>query len=104
MIDRGESKRDAIFAWTSPLTLFAKSILLQHTLLLLCLWPLPYVWSNTALKTCSLGGAVRGAPSNMKNGDIFSYVLGTSYVKFEQFQTNGASGQTIKQNMTHLLQ
>ena len=51
-------------------------ILYICTLPLKSLLPLASVWSKTTLNT---------GPSNLKNVDRFSYVLGTSYANFQQF-------------------
>ena len=50
------------------------------------------------------GGQGRGRPSNLKNEDIFSYVLSTSHTILYNLQKNGASGGTLKQKFPLLLQ
>ena len=53
------------------------------TLRLRSVHPLASVWGKTTLNSGSVGGAGVGRSSNLKNGAIFSFVLGTSYTKME---------------------
>ena len=66
------------------------------TLRLKSLWPLGSAWGKTTLNTGSVGEAGAG-PSNLKNGVIFSYVLGTSYTNLQQSQIKWSFRGTLKQ-------
>ena len=45
----------------------------------------------------------RGRPTNLKDEDIFSYVLGTSMPILNDFQKNGTSGETFKPKLPQFL-